>query len=1365
MDRFLLLVFTLLTLVATSHATMPPHDEHWALEIKTVEDLILADQSHLVSAHMVSKLMSQHHMWSQYFADPNISLDQKSAALSHSQSLSEVLKALGHDVISVESVPVESSRGSGSGVIRGFVRSATNESPLDGAQVSLYTSGGVFISSEYTDSIGRYIIDGLEAGEYVLLAEASNQYAPTLYDGVMCSGGLGFGCQASQASLVAVASDQVRDQINFELEKFGTVSGKVVDAQSGNGIYATITVYDASYNFVNSTNAGYSSGEFSAVIPGSGLHYLKISANNYRSKMYDDVACDGDACDLSQATGVQVDNDQNLDLGITDLDRYVGMSGYLVDVNTGEPVTSYGSVEILRADNNQYMGSSGTDGQRHWSVASIPPGSYHIRASANDYMAQYHEDENCDGHSFSSCDQVNPDTVQHDGTNPISGITFHLQPGAVIRGTIKDHDNNPVAAYVRLYSSTGNSIDYDYASDEGQYEFTGLADGTYYVSAANYNHLVTMHPNVLCTDVSYSERCNTPEEGNPIVIKALATAVKNVRMKQGGTLSGWVRDSNNNPISGASVSLTGDDNYYSTQTDSAGNYEISNIASDQYYLKGSSHEYASVVWSSHVCSEHNSCDLTQGNRIVVSGNNTINNRNLNLPKLGRVNVSFIDNTGQPVSGGSLYAYDMQGSQVGSSAIGSDGQGGIWLYPGQYRFMYRNYNGEYISKVYGGANCYDNCQSNNGSTIQLNLGQTRNLSMSLDRKFKIKGTITEAQPTGYSRKYVHVYHQNQLINSNTFYGTGEYEININHAGPIKVEVTQEGHFSQYFQGVNCYGNHCGLAQATSINVIPNQSKTMNFNLTILNHVKGRVRGHNGVPLAGIQVKTSRSGYYGGESAVTDSNGYYAFYGLTPGQHNIRAITDGEHESTLLGDVPCPTPCAYNEEHELAVGAGDYLNFQNINMSRRGSISIEGASYIAGGIAAGMQVAIVGQSNNEYHWHTTNQEGDIGPVFLPEDTYQVLARVGDYQNNLHTSYPDQLCQDTNVCLAASPEFQIDGQSTHVLNALQVHRKGSLRAEFFAEDTGLPVSSVELRILDSEMGLVRNDHASGGVSVIEDVDAGTYHIYARTHSSSPYMHQLYDGVSCGRGLGVDCLLTEGTTVDIQNNIEQTMTFDLLKKPVLTVNLMNAYSQQPVSGNVTLVDPSGSEITERSAGPAVDIPVNEGQYYVVGSAYRHSITAYPNGLCGLSDDINSCDMSQVSLIDVSATGGMVNLGLHLNQGINGQVTNGYTGAPMGDVVIDLWRHNGWLSESTISNSMGRFSVPLSSNYDYYLTTDIPTGMGLFNEVYNNRLCFDGPAIMDLCEPEIGDLIDVNSEGAPVPIMLIELHGDPVFTGGFEAP
>lgn len=121
------------------------------------------------------------------------------------------------------------------GSIEGRVVDAVDGAPAPGARIVAYDKGG---SSEWptsTDSEGRYRLDGLAAGEYVVYLPGEGGYAGETYPDKPCPWWIGAprGCRHRP---VQVVEGQVTASIDFSRKLGARVSGRLTDAVTGEPI-------------------------------------------------------------------------------------------------------------------------------------------------------------------------------------------------------------------------------------------------------------------------------------------------------------------------------------------------------------------------------------------------------------------------------------------------------------------------------------------------------------------------------------------------------------------------------------------------------------------------------------------------------------------------------------------------------------------------------------------------------------------------------------------------------------------------------------------------------------------------------------------------------------------------------------------------------------------------------------------------------------------------------------------------------------------------------------------------------------------------------------------------------------------------
>jgi hypothetical protein len=146
------------------------------------------------------------------------------------------------------------------------------------------------------------------------------------------------------------------------------------------------------------------------------------------------------------------------------------LSGTVVNSVTGEPL---GKVELAlepveRGAN--YVAGTTSDAQGNFALAGVNPGRYRLKAARHGYL------------------ETPGKLLQLDAGQNLKDLRLKLTPAAVISGTIRDSDGEPIEAELTLGRFTyqygrprvegENSAESD---DRGEYRFRGIAPGKYYL--------------------------------------------------------------------------------------------------------------------------------------------------------------------------------------------------------------------------------------------------------------------------------------------------------------------------------------------------------------------------------------------------------------------------------------------------------------------------------------------------------------------------------------------------------------------------------------------------------------------------------------------------------------------------------------------------------------------------------------------------------------------------------------------------------------------------------------------------------------------------------------------------------------------
>lgn len=233
--------------------------------------------------------------------------------------------------------------------------------------------------------------------------------------------------------------------------------------------------------------------------------------------------------------------------------------------------------------------SATTDAGGNYSIANIPAGSYSVTVEKTGYVTQTQSGVNVAANQTATCN-------------------FTMVACGSITGWVKDNQSVPISGAVVTTNVGGYSTTTDAS---GNYTISNVNPATYSVTASKSGWTNTTNSNV--------------------IVSSGQVAVCNITMQR-GTISGWVKDQSNNPLSGALVvTNTGG---YSATTDGNGNYTIPNVLPGTYDVTASKNGYQPI---------------TAAAQIVTGAQTTTVNFNLPLPT-GTISGSVLDNLGGPISG-------------------------------------------------------------------------------------------------------------------------------------------------------------------------------------------------------------------------------------------------------------------------------------------------------------------------------------------------------------------------------------------------------------------------------------------------------------------------------------------------------------------------------------------------------------------------------------------------------------------------------------------------------------------------------------------------------------------------------------------
>ncbi|MBN1467045.1 carboxypeptidase regulatory-like domain-containing protein [candidate division KSB1 bacterium] len=486
------------------------------------------------------------------------------------------------------------SRPQGTGGIAGTV-AGLQEMDVLTAWVEAYTyeagSDGEFSKGiARIEPDGRYQIDGLAPGQYIVLAFAEG-YELLYYDNVY---------DISEATPVTVTADQITEGIDFHMRQWpqgsGSISGQVRDEKGAPIADAAVSCYapERSYwNTVVTDAQGYYT--ITALRPADYIVYAW--ADGYVEQYYHlkDAAWNADPVAVADSSAVTA-----IDFEL----RTAGSISGIVTDETGRPLAEvllYAEPYVdagggIDPDGSAFSyGKAMSDENGRYSIINLMEGDYRVRAEfwySWSYAAVWYDDK----YTYEEADKV---TVLAGQETP--NIDFALsvkEPTGVIYGRVTDSDGDAIPeAFIEIQAADPAGqipIWISVVTDrEGNYRIDRLPNGSYYVSVGisiGWQYFQRWWPNGESLD-----------QATPVVVEDSVPVQIDFTLSlelPKGYIHGQVTDTDGAAIADAYVSLQSAEPenpmpvWASVVTDRQGNYRLEGLPNGSYYVSAG----ISIAW-------------------------------------------------------------------------------------------------------------------------------------------------------------------------------------------------------------------------------------------------------------------------------------------------------------------------------------------------------------------------------------------------------------------------------------------------------------------------------------------------------------------------------------------------------------------------------------------------------------------------------------------------------------------------------------------------------------------------------------------------------------------------------------------------
>lgn len=370
--------------------------------------------------------------------------------------------------------------------ISGRVFDQVSREPISGGRIFIYDNAGQLIDSVRTDNEGRYQSEAnLPAGDYFLKATVNQGYLDQYYT-------LGeqdcFSCDRGDPVTVDEA-DSVSG-IDFNLERSGRISGRIVDAKSKQTIPWVSIKFYRNEEYIGralSDEDGYYVKDDNI---SAGLYTARLSAADYVAVCPIDQSC-------LLAKSVEIDEGEFVENVDFELWKSGVISGQVLAKENKQAVSGI-TVSAFSEDGNA-ISSAVTDEAGNYTIdQNLASGHYQICVRSNETAPGYAEqcvgEQEIDTTLMGIKNRGEAIMVKTDEV--VDDIDFFLASGGTVSGTIGGDDVSQAIVYV--FNEPGMIVDSFRIEDGGEYASkNGLSTGKYYIAVFN-DYTITCYISVKC---------------------------------------------------------------------------------------------------------------------------------------------------------------------------------------------------------------------------------------------------------------------------------------------------------------------------------------------------------------------------------------------------------------------------------------------------------------------------------------------------------------------------------------------------------------------------------------------------------------------------------------------------------------------------------------------------------------------------------------------------------------------------------------------------------------------------------------------------------------------------------------------------
>ncbi len=504
---------------------------------------------------------------------------------------------------------------------------------------------------------------------------------------------------ASADPVLVVPGSDTR-KIDANLARGGTISGKVLDAATGEPLFDfCVEVFDGAGSSYDIASTGSDGSFITGGLPSGSYRVYIVDCEDparYQSEWYRDKP------DLDSADPVAVVQGRDTPIKVT-LTEMGKITGVVRDASTGQPITTQGVLGLM-----VFALGQGSGGEIHsawvgengsYTITGLPTADYKVEfwdRGLNKYVGEWYDDKP---------DEASADLVHVSVGHTTSGIDAALSVGGSVSGTVTDE-------------ATGLPLEGACVSVDGGERFVNTAaDGTYrYGGLATGDHTVKFsdcHNDVYAAEWYDNQPSSALATPVGVTLGSERTGI-DAALEVGAVVTGRVTDEvTGAPLESICATLSGQPGYSFSQlvTDADGSFSFTGVGTGSYTLVFQ--DCAGTGYAPEFYDDQ--YDYTKATTISVVAGATVANLDAGLAAGGSVIGTVTDEaSGLPIEGECVSAvsefWNGIPELVGFAETGLDGTYRIEGLPtGNVKLVFYDCDwapARYVAEFYDGKPDYD-----------------------------------------------------------------------------------------------------------------------------------------------------------------------------------------------------------------------------------------------------------------------------------------------------------------------------------------------------------------------------------------------------------------------------------------------------------------------------------------------------------------------------------------------------------------------------------------------------------------------------------------------------------------------------------